>query len=128
MKATEQRRLLNKTRGDLVEIIDGLQASLARWKDEYNPSEVDRPPFYWAIAYIGWGSFEDDVDFIDGGEGCATPQAAVDAWEDLRKQQLTRAQDQDHLDQDQATLLVYRIDEIGRASTDKRWVFKPKQS
>lgn len=122
MKATEQRRLLNKPRKDLVEIIDELQASLARWKGD----PVQEPPFYWGIAFLGWGSFEDNVDFIDGGEACPTPQAAVDAWEDQRHQQMTKAEDQDSLDPMQAQLLVYRIDEVGRAMTDRRWVFKAK--
>ena len=146
MKATERKRLENKTRKDLVKIIDDLQGSLARWKDQYGTEaqasvqygtvaefgdttggEVEKPPFYWAIGYIGWGSWDTDIDFIDGGETCSTPQQAVDAWEDLRKQGTTQAYDQDNLGQSDATLLVYRIDEIGRASTDRRWVFRTQK-
>jgi len=127
MKATERKRLEQKTRKDLVQIIDDLQTSLARWKNTYQPSDAETAPFYWMIGYLGWGSIEDDVDFIPGGTENATAQAAVDAWEDLRQQQLTRAEDQDHLDKELATLLVYRVDEIGRASTDRRWVFRTQK-
>ncbi len=123
MKATERKRLENKTRKDLVKIIDDLQGMLARWKDM--PEDPADPPFYWAIGYIGWGSWDTDVDFIDGGEACSTPQQAVDAWEELRQQGTAQAYDQDNLGHPNQTLLVYRIDEIGRATTDRRWVFKP---
>lgn len=125
MKATERNRLLNKPRKDLVNIIDDLQASLARWKDQYDPSEVERPPFYWMIGYIGWGS-EEECDFIDGGDSNPTAQAAVDTWEVMRQNNEVKAYDQDHNDRSKATLLVYRIDEIGRATTDRRWVFRAK--
>ncbi len=126
MKATERKRLERLDKKSLIGLIGELEDTVKRWKNEYQPAEIDRPPFYWAIAFIGWGSFEDNVDFIDGGEGCPTAQAAVDAWSDLRRQQLAKASDQDSLDPDAATLLVYRIDEIGRATTDRRWVFRAK--
>ncbi len=125
MKVTERRRLEKKPRKDLVNIIDDLQASLARWKDQYDPAEVERPPFYWMIGYFGWGS-EEECDFIDGGDSNPTAQAAVDHWENMRQNNEVKAYDQDHNDQSRATLLVYRIDEIGRATTDRRWVFKAK--
>lgn len=121
MRQTETNRLLNKTRKDLVEIIDDLQRSLARWKDD----PVEDPPFYWMIGYMGWGSAEDEVDFLDGGDTNPTAQMAVDAWEILRQESNTRASDPNYDDTPQ--LLVYRIDEVGRASTDKRWLFKPKK-
>ncbi len=134
MRTAEKNRLLRKSREELVAIIDETQKTVRRWKEGVEADIVhmkadmkaDNPPFYWGIAFIGWGSFEDNVDFIDGGEGCPTAQAAVDAWEDLRQQQLAKASDQDSLDPNAATLLVYRIDEIGRATTDRRWVFKAK--
>lgn len=130
MKATERKRLERKDKKGLIAEIDELQLKvrgmLAQYRDDDPLAAIPDPPFYWGIAFIGWGSFEDNVDFIDGGEGCATPQAAVDAWEDLRQQQLAKASDQDSLDPNAATLLVYRIDEIGRATTDRRWVFRAK--
>lgn len=128
MKQTERKRLLNRTRVELVDEIDELRDTVKRWKDQYQPSEVEKPPFYWAIGYFGWGSWDTDVDFIDGGADCPTAQAAVDEWERARQRHETTAEDQDHLGADSATLLVYRIDEIGRATTDRRWVFKPKKS
>ena len=135
MKATERKRLENKPRKDLVEIIDGLQVTITgmttAWQEAGGGSMAAAvipadPPFYWAIGYIGWGSWDTDVDFIDGGETCSTPQQAVDAWEDLRQQGTAQAYDQDNLGHPGQTLLVYRIDEIGRATTDRRWVFKAK--
>jgi len=123
MKQTERKRLLNRSREQLVNEIDELRDTVKRWKDQYQPSEAEVPPFYWAIGYIGWGSWESDIDFVDGGETCSTPQQAVDAWEVMRQDGTTQACDADG-DGDRAILLVYRIDEIGRASTDRRWVFK----
>ncbi len=124
MKPAERNRLLRKSRVDLVNLIDEDRETIKRWKDMYQPSEViEPPPFYWMIGYLGWGSAEDDVDFIDGGD-YPTAQAAVDAWEIMRQNSQTRASDPDY-NNDTPRLLVYRIDEVGQASTDKRWVFRP---
>ncbi len=122
MKQTERKRLLNRSREQLVIEIDELRDTVKRWKDMYQPSEVADPPFYWMIGYMGWGSAEDDVDFIDGGDTNPTAQMAVDTWENLRRNREVRAYDPN--DVDVPVLLVYRIDEVGRATTDKRWVFK----
>lgn len=123
MKQTERKRLLNRSREQLVIEIDELRDTVKRWKDMYQPSEVEAPPFYWMIGYFGWGSAEDDVDFINGGDENPTPQAAVDAWEGLREKGHARAHDEAHYHEN-PQLLVYRIDEVGNAKTDRRWVFK----
>jgi hypothetical protein len=127
MKQTERKRLLNRSRPQLVDEIDELRDTVKRWKDQYQPSEVTEPaPFYWMIGYYGWGS-EEECDFIDGGDSNPTAQAAVDTWETMHQNNEVKAYDQDHNDPSRATLLVYRIDEVGRAMTDRRWVFKAQE-
>ncbi len=133
MRTTEKNRLLRKSREELVKIIDETQKTVRRWKEGVEADIVhmkaevkqDDPPFYWMIGYFGWGS-EEECDFIDGGDSNPTAQAAVDTWEKMRQNEEVKAYDQDGLDQNRARLLVYRIDEIGTASTDRRWVFKAK--
>lgn len=124
MKTTERKRLERKDKRGLIAEIDELQLTvrgmLVQQREGADPAD---PPFYWMIGYFGWGSAEDDVDFLSGDE-YSTPQAAVDAWELLREKGDTRAHDEDNYNRN-PRLLVYRIDEIGNATTDRRWVFKP---
>ena len=138
MRQAEKNRLLRKSRLELVAIIDETQKTVRRWKegvddetlalrkaDRLIKEAVQDPPFYWMIGYMGWGSAEDDVDFLDGGDINPTAQMAVDAWEEMRQESMTRASDPEY-NSVTPQLLIYRIDEVGKATTDRRWVFKPK--
>jgi hypothetical protein len=115
-------RLMKETKTTLVERILDLERQIDATTKERVVETQPAQDRWYGVAYIGWGSWEQDVFFIEA----FTPEDAIDLFEDAIKNGNFDGHGAHNLDdrcifgQDER-ILVYEIAEHAEYTVKKKW-------